>query len=333
MSHPFNAAQSGRQLAGAFRSVGRVAAVCHENPDADTVGGAIAVALIARQLGREVELISADPVPAAFDFLPLFSEFRPRPDRDADLVVVCDAATLERVGRLAIECRSWLEAATVVNIDHHRTNDGFGRLNCVDPTAAATCQVIVEMLPELGVTTDSDLATALLAGIVRDSHGFSDAATDARTLRAAAQMVEAGANIQTVHRRILAELPYRTLALWGRLLASMERSADGRVLTAILLPTMLDETGTTQEDADGFVEFMAQAREADVSVLLREVRSAETRVSLRVRDGVDATRIAATFGGGGHRHRAGCTIPAPAARAREQVVAVSLAVLAAGDRS
>jgi phosphoesterase RecJ-like protein len=302
-----------------MRSAERLTAICHRNPDADTVGGAIAMVLAARQLGLEARLVSTDPLPQVFEYMPLFAEAEARADRDPGLVVVCDAATIDRVGpALGAVDRSQYVLA---NIDHHVTNTMFGDVNCVDPTSAATCQLIAEMLPDLGVELDAEIATALLTGVVRDSHGFADRSTSPQTLRVAAMLVEAGGDLHDIHRRILTDLPYTTLRLWGRLLTTMQRSDDGRVVYATLYNRMLEETGTGQEDADGFAEFLAGVRDADISVLLRELTPEETRVSLRVRHGIDASKIAARFGGGGHAARAGATIACDGVTAAERVLA------------
>lgn len=295
-------------------------ALCHENPDADTIGGAVAIALIARRLGKESELVSVDVPPPAFDFLPLFDEFRTAPRLQPDLAVVCDAATIDRVGRIRVEHDSWFEAATLVNIDHHVTNSRFGNVNLVEDRAAATCQVIGSALPYLGVELDAEIATALLAGIVRDSHGFADATTSPDTLRMAAACVEAGAPNALIHRRVLGDLPFSTLALWGRMLHGIGQRRDGRIIFTALTQDMLDATGTANHDADGLAEFVAKAKGAEIAILVREVSTTETRVSLRVGPTVDASAIAAEFGGGGHAARAGCTINAPLASALDQLL-------------
>jgi len=291
----------------ALRSARRVTAICHENPDADTIGAAVAVVLIAERLGAEAELVSADGIPPVFGFLPRVEQVRRRPELEPDLAVICDAATLERVGRIAREEADWFSRAKVLNIDHHVSSNFFGDLNLVDPHAAATCEVLARVAERMEVELDPELATALLTGIVRDSHGFSDAATSGETLRTAARLVDAGAPLALIHRYILSELPYPTMALWGKMLAVMGQAADGRIVYTTLTQQMLDETGTQQHDADGLAEFLARAKGADVTLLLRELGPAETRVSIRTRDTVDATRIAAIFGGGGHRQRAGGT--------------------------
>lgn len=321
------------EVAGAFRSARRITAICHENPDADTIGAAIAVAIIAERLGAESEIVSVDEPAPLFAFLPRIEQVRRRPQLEPDLAVICDAATLERVGRIAVEEAEWLSRTRLVNIDHHVSNDGFGALNLVDPRAAATCEVLARLVPALGIEMDTELATPLLTGIVRDSHGFSDAATSGETLRMAAALVDAGAPLAQIHRSILAEMPYPTMALWGRMLGTMGRAAGGRIVYTTLTDAMLEETGTQQYDADGLVEFLARAKGAAITLLFRQIGESATRVSIRTSDAVDATRIAADFGGGGHARRAGCTVQAPLAWSIEPVIASCLAHDAPGDGS
>ncbi|HEX3218526.1 MAG TPA: DHH family phosphoesterase, partial [Candidatus Limnocylindria bacterium] len=280
--------------ADAIRSAERITAICHQTPDADTIGGAAAVALVAQRLGKAAEIVSADRPAPMFDFLEGIADSRRAPELEPDLAVICDAATLERVGRIATDQADWFRRARVLNVDHHVSNDGFGDVNLVDPTAAATCQVLAELVAELGVPLDAPLATALLTGIVRDSQGFSDPSTSPRTLRLAAQLVEAGASIADIHRTVLMELPFPTMALWGRMLAGAGERAGGRIVYATLTQEMLDQTGTQQHDADGLAEFLARAKDARVTLLLREIGPSSTRVSVRT-DGVDATGIASPF--------------------------------------
>ena len=318
-----------RDVADAFRAARRVTALCHENPDADTIGAAIAVSLIAERLGAETEIVSVDRPAPAFAFLPRIDRVRSRPALEPELAVVCDAATLERVGRIVVEEAGWLSRTRLVNIDHHASNDGFGALNLVDPDAAATCEVVGRLAAELGIPIDAELATALLTGIVRDSHGFSDRSTSGDTLRMAAELVDAGAPLADIHRHVLAELPYPTMALWGRLLNDLGEADGGRIVYTVLTQRMLEETGTEQHDADGVAEFMSRAKDAKVVLLLRELGPARTRVSIRTADGVDATAIAAAFGGGGHVRRAGCTVALGLAEARDAILRASSTVAGA----
>lgn len=316
------------EAAAAIRAATRVTAICHESPDADTIGGAVAIAIIARRLGKQAEIVSADPPAPLFAFLAGMDEVRQAPGLEPDLAVVCDAANLRRVGRIATDHADWFAAARILNVDHHVSNDAFGDINLVDPHAAATCEVLARLVTELGLELDPPLATALLTGIVRDSHGFSDGSTSSATLRTAADLVDAGASIARIHRAVLMELPYPTMALWGKMLAQVGEIEGGQIVYATLTQAMLDETGTQQHDADGLAEFLARAKDAKVTLLLREVGPAATRVSIRATDGVDATGIASSFGGGGHRRRAGCTVPERLELALPRVLAITRESLA-----
>lgn len=297
-----------------LRAARSVSAFCHENPDGDTLGAAVAISLIARRLGKQAEIVSADPIPPSYRFLSGTDHVHAAPELEPDLAVVCDAATVERVGSVLHSHADWFARATIVNIDHHATNSHFGHINLVDPGAAATCQVVATLLGVIDIAPDEEIATALLAGIIRDSQGFSSEATTPQTLRAAADAVEAGAPIEVVYRSTLHELPMQTMQLWARLLSGMELCFDGRVAYTVLTEEMLQETGTDHHDADGVAEFLARGRGGLVSLLFRDLGDA-TRVSIRTAPGLDATAIAAVFGGGGHLRRAGGTVPMPAREA------------------
>jgi len=314
----------------ALRGATRVTAICHENPDADTIGAAVAVARLAGLLGKEAEIVSADRPPPMFDFLIGIDGVVPRPHLEPDLAVICDAATMERVGRVAVDQADWLSRARILNIDHHVSNTGFGDINLVDPHAAATCEVLAGLVSALGVELDAELATALLTGIIRDSHGFSDPSTSGDTLRIAADLVERGAPLAFLHQRILADLPFRTMALWGQMLGTLGQAAGGRIVHATLRPEMLAATGTEQHDADGLVEFLARSRDGEVTILARDLGETGTRISVRSVAPVDATRIAAAFGGGGHARRAGCSVPLPVEAALARVVEVAVEQLPPG---
>lgn len=316
----------------ALRGARRVTAICHENPDADTVGAAVAVSIIAEHLGAQAELVAADGIPPTFAFLPRVEHVRRAPDLEPDLAVVCDAATLERVGRIVDEQADWFARARLLNIDHHVTNVGFGDVNLVDPGAAATCEVLDRLVETLDLELDAELATALLTGIVRDSHGFADPATSGETLRRAARLVEAGAPLAQIYRAVLFELPYPAMALWGKMLANLGQAANGQIVHTTLTAGMLAETGTRQHDADGLAEFLTRAADAQIAILFRELGPQATRVSIRTTASVDAARIAAAFGGGGHARRAGFVLNDGLDATRASVLRASEGELSRGAR-
>lgn len=307
------------EVVAAIRGARRVTAICHENPDADTLGAALALRHVAELLGKDAEVVSGDAVPPFLGFLPRATEVHAAPQLEADLAVVVDGP-LERTGSVARDAGAWLAAATLVNIDHHVSNDGGAGIAWVDPAAAATCEMVALLLPGLGIDLDPELATCLLAGIVQDTHTFVHPNATPRTLRVAADLVEAGADLHAVNRAIYADKPYATLALWGRMLAGMGERRDGRIVHAAMTLEMLRATGAAPTASEGFVDLLGLTRDARVTVLFKEQPDDEVRVSVRTVEPVDAVAITSRFGGGGHARAAGCTVRAPLDETRRLVL-------------
>ena len=298
-----------------IRSASRITAICHENPDADSLGSALALRMASERLGKTAEVVAADPVPPSLLHLPGAADVRTSPALEPDLAVVVDGP-LSRTGAVVTDSAEWLARARVVNIDHHISNDGEGAVAAwVDPDAAATCEMMALLIPDLGVPIDLDIATVLTAGIVQDTHTFSHPNATPRTLRVAADLVAAGAPLSAIHRSIYADKPFSTLALWGRIMAGMAQRRDGRIVYATMTTAMLAETGSDPVASEGFIDLLATTKDADITVLLKEVDASHVRVSVRTSARADAVAITSAFGGGGHARAAGCSIDAPLAEA------------------
>lgn len=309
----------------------RITTICHVNPDADTLGAGIALVLAARRLGKTAEVVSADPPPPFLAFLPLVDEVRRAPELEPDVAVVVDAGDVARTGTVATEHADWLARARLVNIDHHVSNNGIGAARLVDPAAAATCELVALLLPELGVAIDREIATALLAGIVQDTHTFAHPNATPRTLRVTADLVEAGADLHAINRAVYADKPFSTLALWGLILAGIGQRCDGRIVHATMSRAMLAETDEEPNAAEGFVDLLGSTKAADITLLFKEVDAASTRVSVRTTERADAVAITSAFGGGGHARAAGCTVEGTLDAARELVLAACERELARAD--
>lgn len=308
------------EVVAAFIGAARITAICHENPDADTLGAATALRLVAERLGKSAEVVSGDPVPPFLSFMPRVGEVRRAPQLEPDVAVIVDGP-VERTGSVVRDGGAWLERATIVNIDHHVSNTRNDALTLVDPSAAATCEMVALLLPELGVDLDAELATALLGGIVQDTHTFVHPNATPRTLRVAASLVEAGADLHAINRAVYADKPYATLALWGRMLAGVGERGAGQVVHASMTLAMLEVTGAAPTASEGFVDLLGITRDAMINVLFKEQSSNEVRVSVRTVDPADAVAITSAFGGGGHARAAGCTVHAPLEGARALVLA------------
>ncbi|MEO7295808.1 MAG: DHH family phosphoesterase, partial [Candidatus Limnocylindria bacterium] len=302
-------------------SADRVTAICHENPDADTLGSALALRIAVERLGKQAEVVAADPVPPSLVDFPGAGEVRTRPQLEPDVAVVLDGP-LSRTGAVATDAADWLSRARIVNIDHHISNDGEGAaITWIDAEAAATCEMMALLIPELGVPMDAQLASVLTAGIVQDTHTFSHPNATPRTLRVAADLLEAGAPLSAIHRSIYADKPFSTLALWGRIMAGIAQRRDGRIVHAAMTTAMLAETGTQPVASEGFIDLLASTKVADVTVLFKEVDPTHVRMSVRTSARADAVAITEAFGGGGHARAAGCAIDAPLAVATTRLLA------------
>lgn len=303
-----------------------VLCVCHENPESDALGSALAFALAVEELGGRATPACADPVPEMYRFMPRIERFRQAPDPELsyDLIVVGDCGDLERVGSLLTDHAELFGRVPIVNIDHHISNSGFGEVDWIDATAAATCEMGTLLMPALGVpltAAEGAIAAALIAGVVIDTANFQHPNTTPRTLRVAAELVSAGAPLYDTARLLYRTKPNRQLALFGRVMARLGQDMDGQLVWASLHTDDLTATGALASDAEGLSDLLSQSESAALVVLFKEAGDT-TRVSVRTREGgVDATALTRVFGGGGHARAAGATVPLPLAEAEPVVLA------------
>jgi bifunctional oligoribonuclease and PAP phosphatase NrnA len=320
-----------REVVELLASAERVTAFCHENPDADTLGAALAIAIAAERLGKRAEVVSWDPPAPFLSFLPRVDSVRRTPALEPDVAVVLDAGELHRIGNVLVERADWFASARVVNIDHHISNPGYGQAVWIEPEASATCEMVARLLPQLGISIDAELATCLMAGIVQDTHTFAHPNTTPRTLRVSADLLEAGAALSAINRAIYADKPFSTLALWGLILAAAAASANGRIVHASMTTEMLNATGEQPSSVEGFVDLLGSTRTADVTILFKEQGPTEVRVSVRTTGRADAVAITSAFDGGGHPRAAGCTLHLPLREAQVVVLAEAERELMRGD--
>ena len=317
-----------------LRAARRVLTICHENPEADALGSALAIALLVEANGGVATPVCADPMPAMYKFLPGMDRFRREPaaDIDYDLLVVGDCGELERIGPVLESHRALFDRVPILDIDHHISNPHFGAVDWVDAHSSATCEMVTLLAWRMGVPLtagDGMLAAALAAGVVMDTGIFQHTNTTPRTLVVAAALREAGAPISDIARRLYRLKANSQLVLFGRVLSRLESDCDGRLVWSTLELADLAAAGAGSEESEGLVDMLAQARDAQAAILFKEA-AGETRISVRTREGVDATVLTGTFGGGGHARAAGATVYLPLAEARRAVLARAAELVEAG---
>ena len=315
----------------------RVLAVGHENPDADTLGSTLAICRLVERGGARATAVFADPIPPIYDFVPDVERARTDPDpaADYDLLVVSDCGGLDRIGAVRERHAELFERLPRVIIDHHASNGAAGPADWVEPGSAATCEMTALLAVRLGGPLNEGngaLATQLMAGIVMDTATFAHPNATPRTLAVSAALVEAGAPLSDISRRLYRTKPDAQLRLFGRVLGRLETDADGRIIHASLFDADLEATGAIPAHSEGIIDLLAQAEDADVAIVFKEAGPA-TRISVRTKPGgVDATVLTGAFGGGGHARAAGATIAGTVDAARPAVLAEARRLVAALGR-
>lgn len=314
----------------------RIAILTHSNPDADAVASALAMHAICEALGRTplLSVVGEGEVPDNLMFLDNILTLTKGADElitQSDLIIYVDCAEATRIGALYDDHREFLAShPATINIDHHVTNTRFGSVNCVVPEAAASAEILELMRESLEVPLDAALATSMLAGIYGDTLGLRTPSTTPSTMRVAAALVEAGAEIDLVVDWLFRVKPYSAVKLWGESLARADWT--GSVIWTTVDRDMLERTHSSAAEAEGLINFLAGTIGARAAALAYE-DSNGWRVSLRsVHEDVDVSEIAKVFGGGGHPRAAGLRLPKGKRALTEFVSSVSEMVAAMSER-
>ncbi|MFD4468602.1 bifunctional oligoribonuclease/PAP phosphatase NrnA [Rhodococcus sp. NPDC058505] len=285
-----------------------VTVLCHVQPDADTIGSGLALALALDRRGTPVQVSFAQPavLPESMRTLPGVSLLVP-PDEVAevaDLVVTVDCGSRGRLGRLGDR----LDAARVtLVIDHHRSNTRYGHHNLIDDSAEATAAVLTRLFDRWGVEIDRDIAHCLFAGLVTDTGSFRWVQPGTHAL--AERLIDTGIDSAGITRRLLDTHPFGWLPMLSTVLGSAQLvpdAAGGRGLVYALIRYQ-DTAGLGAEEIESVIDIVRTTAEAEVASVLKENEPGVWSVSLRSKSAIDVSDVAARLGGGGHRFASGYT--------------------------
>lgn len=312
-----------KDAAQAIRESQTIVLACHVNPDGDAIGSLLGLALALMPLGKTVTCLSEDGVPDILAFLPGAAMVQQSTDTAAfDLALVVDSGDLPRVGASVQPLIG--RARRVADIDHHVTAGAFGDIRVLNSRAASTAEIVYALLQTMGVPITADIATCLFTGIITDTGSFRFQNVTPNTLRVAAELLEAGAPPAHISENVFDNRTFVATRLLGVALAAMQQTPDGKIVWTHVTATDFQSLGAKDADTEGIVSYVRGVRGADAGILFREMADGQIRVSLRSREGLDVSQIAARFGGGGHRMASGCTLPGPLAAAEQIVLAAVL---------
>jgi phosphoesterase RecJ-like protein len=310
------------QIAKVLRERRRFVVMSHVRPDGDALGCEIAMALCLQQLGKEVVAWNEDGLLDKFRFLPR-SELVVKPPAtptEFDVAIVLDTAVHNRIG----SCAAAVKRADVwINIDHHVTNNHYGDLAYIDPTAPATGQILYEFLRAAELPITYPMADNLFVAISTDTGSFQYPNTTARTYEIAADLIRIGVNVGELSQKMYESYPRRRLELLRALLNVLRFTADNRVASFALSLETARKLGAQPEDNEGLIDTIRAVEGVVVAAFIEELEGEKVRISLRSKDPrIDVSKICAAFGGGGHTLAAGARLAGPLHEAEEKVLAV-----------
>ncbi len=274
----------------------------HVRPDGDAIGSLLGLGLALQAAGKTVQMVLSDGIPASFRHLPGSDQVKKEPKDGFDLFVTVDCADFRRVGKQFETVRH-----PDINIDHHVTNERFGQLNLVEPQAVATAAVLTDHLSKWGLEISRDVAANLATGIVTDTLGFRTSNTTPASLRQMAMLMETGIDMPDLYNRSLVRRSYAAAKYWGAGLSSLT-TLDGIVYGTLRIADRKNAGYGGNDDAD-LINVISAIEDHAVGMVFVE-QGDSVKISWRaLQPGIDVSKVAQFFGGGGHQAAAGADIP------------------------
>jgi phosphoesterase RecJ-like protein len=287
----------------------------HARPDGDAIGSALALAQILRKMGKSAQVVMGDSVPVIYQVLPqaesIIHTSHVNGDCDAAIILECDSIQRTRL--------QGLEHCFLINIDHHPSSKPFAHVNWIDPSAVATAELVFRLAQAAQVKLTPEIATCLYTALLTDTGSFCYAGTSACTFELAKYLVEHGADPGRIAQSVYFSSPTSKMRLLGAALSNLQR--DGAVTWMSVTRHEMESCGALDEDCEGLVNYALGIAGVEVAVFFREVANNRIRVSIRSKGGVNVSKIAESFGGGGHECAGGFSVGGPIHAAEERVLA------------
>ncbi|MFZ5646307.1 MAG: DHH family phosphoesterase [Bacillota bacterium] len=324
-----------QEISDVLKKSSRVLICGHIVPDGDCLGSVAALGITLEKMGKKVVMASPDPIPQTLSFLPGADRFMIGCDNrsdglDLDTFVVLDCSVPERLGSFS---RVLSRDVAVVNIDHHMSSNRFAHLNYIDPAAAATGEILSDLIETMGTGLNRDVATCLYVAIVTDTGSFQYENTSPQTLRRVARLMEAGIHTSSINILLYEEKPLQNIQVLGAALEVMKLSPCGRVAWTVVERDLLEKFSAGDEHTDGLVNFLRTIRGVEVAILVREIERGKYKVGFRSKGKVNVHSLASRLGGGGHIRASGCVLTGNLHDVTERVVQEAVMEVSGVDRT
>jgi len=276
----------------------------HARPDGDSIGSQLAMAYALRALGKDATVVNVDAAAPPLMTFPGVPDIviAPEVPGQYDTAIIMECSDLARTGVAG------LDRSFVINIDHHPGNTNYGQLNWFDGTAAACGEMVYDLIRALDVPFTREIATHIYLAVLTDTGSFHYSSISPRTFEIAKQAIEAGVDPVLVARTVYDSNSMGRLKLVGAVLNAMQVGPTGRAAVLYLDHEMTRAAGGTYDDTEGLVNMPLTVKDVEAVAFFKQDEGDTYRVSLRSKGHVDIGGIAKTYGGGGHKNAAGCTV-------------------------
>lgn len=293
----------------------------HIRPDGDAIGSLLGLGLALLDAGKSVQMVLVDGVSASFRHLEGSELVVKEPTGEHDTFITVDSADFKRVGKAFEEF-----GQPDINIDHHKTNENFGKLNLIEAEEVATAAILARHLPQWGYKITKPIAAALLTGIVTDTLGFRTANTNPSALRLCAMLMETGVDMTDLYMRSLVKKTFPAARYWGAGLSHLEQK-NGIVWATLTLDDRKKSGYGGNDDAD-LINMISAIEGNKIGMIFVEQSDNHVKVSWRaLESGIDVSEVAKHFSGGGHAAAAGADIPGALSEVQPLVLKTTQGIL------
>lgn len=315
------------EVASAIRERDAFLLVGHVIPDGDCIGSLLGLYLGLKSIHKQVWMLLQDTVPETYMYLSSSDEILYPHDLipGCENVIYVDCSELDRCGETVKEITS---ACTFsICIDHHGSNTGFADYNYIDVEAAATAEIVYQLLLLLGVEITAPIANALYAGLVQDTGSFRHVSTTPRSFRIASQLLEQGVDLERTKIQLFESKTRAEVLLLARALEGLQFSQDGRIAWMTLSQEAIKSAGAENLHPEGIINYTLMVKEVEVGLLFREIEPGFIKVGFRSKKGFDVAEFAKHFGGGGHKLAAGASVQGSMQEVQQKVLDLLVEVM------
>lgn len=296
-------------IANKIKELNVIGITCHVSPDGDAMGSSLALYEAIKKLGKNPYIISKEELPKGFEFLKNSNEVcedKQEVLEGTECVIVLDCANKERInGNINFEDRDY----KIINVDHHVSNEYYGDYNYVEDTSSSTSEIIHELIEDLGVVIDRDIATCIYTGLLTDTGSFRHSGTTKKTHEVAGKLISTGIDFSEIHRMIFDRKTIEKIKLYGKVIDTIELSYNNKLCIMYITRAMLEELNLLDEDTSDVLSFGNKIESVEVVALIKEKEEGGVKASLRSKQYVDVNKVSSHFNGGGHVRAAGFATP------------------------